>query len=141
MSKKRYIKPEQVKKLEIDVNNFLQRYYPEQNPKKFRDDTEAGLIKCIKAFVFLQGGQSERVDNRGYWLENEKKYVPSMCEKGTADIHCTIKGKSVKVEIKIGSDRQSEAQKRYQKRVERAGGIYFITRGLSEFVEQYKSIT
>lgn len=140
MVKKRYIKPDQVKKLEIDVNGYLQKYFPEQPQKKYRDDTEAGLIKCIKAFVFLNGGQAERVDNRGYWLEQEKKYVPSMCEKGTADIHCTINGLSVKVEIKIGNDRQSEAQKKYQKRVEKAKGIYLITRSFSEFVEQFKRI-
>jgi hypothetical protein len=33
---------------------------------------------------------------------------------GSADISATIKGRSVKIEVKIGKDRQSEAQKKYQ---------------------------
>ncbi len=140
MGKTRYIKPIQVKELETNVNDYLKKYFPNKPLRKFRDDTEAGLIVCIKAFVFLNGWQAERVDNRGYWVQEEKKYVPSMCEKGTADLHCTINGLSVKVEIKIGKDRQSEAQRKYQKRIEKAKGIYLITRSFSEFVEQYKKL-
>lgn len=137
MANLRYIKPVQVKQLEDNVNSYIKKYYPNKPLRKFRDDNEAGLIKCIKAFVFLNGGQAERIDNRGYWVEEAKKYVPSMCEAGTADIHCTINGLSVKVEIKIGKDRQSEAQIKYQKRIEKAGGVYIIVRTFLDFYNWY----
>ena len=57
---------------------------------------------------------------------------------GSADISATIKGRSVKIEVKIGKDRQSEAQKRYQEMIERAGGTYYIARDFDEFVEWYE---
>jgi hypothetical protein len=56
---------------------------------------------------------------------------------GTADISATIKGRSVKIEIKIGSDRQSEAQRNYQHIIEKAGGIYFIAKDFAQFYSWY----
>jgi len=61
--------------------------------------------------------------------------------KGTADISATIKGRSVKIEVKIGKDRQSEAQKQYQAKVEQSGGIYFIAKDFSAFMDFYVSLT
>ena len=46
--------------------------------------------------------------------------------KGSADISATIHGKSVKIEIKWGHDRQSQAKAKYQSEIEKAGGIYLI---------------
>ena len=34
----------------------------------------------------------------------------------------------MKIEVKFGSDRQSEHQKEYQKAIEAAGGVYLIAR-------------
>ena len=56
---------------------------------------------------------------------------------GSADISATIAGRSVKMEIKIGADRQSEAQRRYQVAIERAGGLYVIVKDFTSFVEWY----
>jgi hypothetical protein len=56
---------------------------------------------------------------------------------GSADISATIKGRSVKIEVKIGKDRQSEAQKRYQENIEKAGGTYIIAKDFDSFVEWY----
>ncbi|KAF2380358.1 hypothetical protein BSN82_16780, partial [Acinetobacter baylyi] len=47
---------------------------------------------------------------------------------GSADISATIKGRSVKIEVKYGKDRQSQAQKDYQKAIEKAGGTYIIVK-------------
>jgi hypothetical protein len=58
---------------------------------------------------------------------------------GSADISATIKGRSVKIEVKIGKDRQSEAQKRYQENIEKAGGTYYIARNFDDFVEWYEN--
>jgi len=58
---------------------------------------------------------------------------------GSADISATIKGRSVKIEVKIGKDRQSDAQKRYQEMIERAGGIYIIAKDFDSFVEWYEN--
>jgi hypothetical protein len=69
------------------------------------------------------------------------KWTPGQSTKGTADISATIRGRSVKIEIKYGKDRQSDAQKEYQAAIERAGGVYIIVRDFDSFVEWYESFT
>jgi hypothetical protein len=68
------------------------------------------------------------------------KYIPTTGTKGSADISATINGKSVKIEVKIGTDRQSEAQKEYQDRTEKSGGIYLIAKDFEGFYQEYKKI-
>jgi hypothetical protein len=58
-------------------------------------------------------------------------------QKGSADLSATINGRSVKIEVKIGRDKQSEFQKKYQEQIEQAGGIYVIIRSFSEFLNFY----
>lgn len=69
------------------------------------------------------------------------KWIPGSTTKGTADISATIKGRSVKIEVKIGKDRQSEAQVAYQKKIEQSGGIYFIAKDFDTFMDFYVSLT
>ena len=94
------------------------------------------LTKQIIKFVQLNGGQAERVNNIARKIGN--RFVKSNMTKGTADIHCTIKGRSVKIEVKIGRDKQSDAQKLYQQSIESAGGIYYIAKDFDSFYEWYK---
>jgi len=65
------------------------------------------------------------------------KWTPGQGTKGTADISATIRGRSVKIEVKYGKDRQSDDQKRYQQQIETAGGIYIIVRNMDEFIEWF----
>jgi len=122
---------------------------------KFSDKTANGLTKCIIEWIRLNGGQAERISVQGRYIDSSKvitdvigrqrkigsgKYIPSSMQKGSADISSTIKGKSVKIEVKIGRDVQSEAQKEYQAQIERAGGIYLIAGSFEEFLNKYNKI-
>ena len=115
----------------------------------FRDDTANGLTKCIIAHIQLHGGQAERISTTGRPIDRREtftdvlgrtrtigsmKWIPGTSTRGSADISATIQGISVKIEVKIGRDRQSEAQKNYQKSIEQAGGEYFIARDFDEFL-------
>lgn len=129
---------------------------PDYVPKdKFTDKTANGLTKAICTYISLMGYQAERVSSMGRVIDNRKmvtnvlgqrgmigssSYIPGTSTKGTADISATIKGKSVKIEVKIGLDKQSEVQKKYQLDVEKAGGLYFIAKDFDSFVEFYKTI-
>lgn len=119
----------------------------------YSDKTANGLTKCIIHFVKANGYQAERISNTGRYIDESKivtdsmgfqkrigsgKYIKGTGTNGTADISLTIKGKSIKCEIKIGKDRQSEAQKKYQADIERAGGIYIIVKDFDEFINFYK---
>ena len=60
-------------------------------------------------------------------------------QKGTADISATIKGRSVKIEVKIQGDKQGAAQRTYQSQVEASGGLYFIAKDFQSFYNWYKT--
>ena len=122
---------------------------------KYTDKTANGLTKAIVKWINLNGYQAERISTSGRWVDNSKivtdvlgnrkkigsgKYIKGSGTKGSADISATIKGKSIKIEVKIAKDKQSEAQKEYQKAIERAGGIYFIAKDFDSFYEFYTTL-
>jgi hypothetical protein len=120
--------------------------------KIYIDKTANGLTTAIIAWINLNGYQAERISTTGRWIDNSKivtdvlgnrkkigsgKYIKGTGTNGSADISATIKGKSIKIEVKIGKDRQSEAQIKYQQMIEKAGGIYFIAKNFNEFYGFY----
>ena len=121
--------------------------------RTYTDTTANGLTKCIIDWIKANGYQAERISNTGRYIDNSKivtdsmgfqkkigsgQYIKGTGTNGTADISATIKGRSIKLEVKIGADRQSEAQKKYQEDIERAGGIYIIVKDFDEFMNFYK---
>ena len=114
-------------------------------PMPSREDSTAnGLTRCIIDFIKLRGGQAERVSIMGRPIKQANgnyMFGKSHMTKGTADISATIRGRSVKIEVKIGADRQSDAQRKYQADIERAGGLYYIARDFESFVEWYVCTT
>ena len=144
MNKPRYQKPQAVKDLErLALDYFRQNHpgFPETAipPQSYRDDTANGLTQCIVAFIRFHGGQAERINTTGIPQQRGGRVVwrTSNTTKGSADISATIAGRSVKIEVKIGVDRQSEAQRRYQTAIEQAGGLYFIAKDFTGFVGWY----
>jgi hypothetical protein len=119
---------------------------------KYEDKTANGLTKCIIEFLQLSNHQAERINTMGRPIDNRKqvtdvigrtKTIGSMtwgkstATKGSADISATIQGRSVKIEVKIGKDRQSEDQKVYQENIEKSGGKYWIAKNFDDFIKKY----
>ena len=122
-------------------------YPPDYIPKTmYKDSTANGLTKAICDYINYHGYQAERINTMGTAREKKTtagKVIGVTWTKGTstagsADISATIKGRSVKIEVKIGKDRQSDAQKRYQENIEKAGGTYIIAKDFDSFVEWYE---
>jgi hypothetical protein len=120
--------------------------------KKYLDKTANALTYAIISWINLNGYQAERISTTGRYVDNSKivtdvlgnrkkigsgKYIKGTGTNGSADISATIKGKSIKIEVKIGKDKQSEAQIKYQQMIEKAGGIYFIAKNFDEFYGFY----
>lgn len=139
--KKPYNKPEAVRKLE------------QVTGQKHRDDTANGLTKCILAYIRHKGGQAERINTMGIPHDTRQQatdilgrtrtigsveWRPSGSTVGSADISATIGGRSVKIEVKIGRDKMSDAQRRYQRDIEAAGGIYYVARNFTDFWKWYQ---
>mgnify|MGYP007104053110 FL=1 len=155
--KPRYVKPQAVRDLEemADIANAKAHpQFAKYAPKaKYRDDNANGLMRCVIDWIRLHGGQAERVNTMGVPLDTRRQVTdimghnrtigsltwrPSGSTKGSADISATIHGLAVKIEVKIGRDRQSPAQRKYQQAVEQAGGLYFIAKDFTSFVAWYR---
>ena len=122
---------------------------------KFSDSSANNLTKAIIKYIELMGYQAERISNTGRYIDNKKmvkdiqgqtkqigsgQYIPGTGTNGTADISATIKGKSIKIEVKFGKDRQSDAQKEYQQNIERSGGVYYIAKDFESFYNFYQTL-
>ena len=120
---------------------------------RYSDTTANGLTKCVIDYIRLTGGLAERINSTGRYIDNSQvfedvlgrkrsigtgQWLPTSGMKGTADISAVIRGRAVKIEIKIGKDRQSEDQKKYQQAVEQAGGIYLTCHSFAEFYDWFQ---
>lgn len=148
-----YRKSEAVKELERLANIKARQDHPHVDPRylcprTYKDHNANSLTACIIAYVYLMGGMAERINTTGRYVDNSKtftdvtgrirtigtgQWLPTSGVKGSADISATYHGMSLKIEVKHGSDRQSEAQKTYQQAVERAGAYYFIAKDFASF--------
>ena len=145
--------------------NELKRLYLAENKEKYPSipdhcrvkptieyKSANGLTKCIIDFIRLSGGQSERISSEGRVIDTRKTFqnvigqtvttgsirrIKTSGQRGTADISATIKGKSVKIEVKIGSDRQSREQQQYAESIIRAGGYYVLAPSFDVFLTWY----
>lgn len=64
------------------------------------------------------------------------KFIPGTTKAGTADLLGVYKGRSIAIEIKFSKgDRQSEAQREFQRDWEIAGGEYFIVKNLNDLID------
>jgi hypothetical protein len=138
-----------MEQLKLKYPNMPEAYIPKTD---WTDNSANALTKCVIAWIQFMGGQAERISSQGQYREGAKipvgsgimahtkqlpgKWTPGQSTKGTADISATIRGRSVKIEIKQ-KDKQSEAQKQYQQAIENAGGVYIIVRNFDDFVIWY----
>jgi len=156
-SKIHYKKSDAVKYLESLAFEAKRIKYPSIEPEylarpEFTDKTAGGLTKCIILYIRLQKFQAERINTTGRPLDNTKtftdvtgrmrsigsiKWIKSTSTNGSADISATIKGRSVKIEVKILRDKQSEAQKDYEQSIIQAGGLYYIAQNFASFLVWY----
>jgi len=138
-----------LKALEINYLTLKHPTMPYITASDWKDDSANALTKCIIHFLTYSGFQAERINTMGVYREGKKiqvgensrqlkgTWTPSTSTKGSADISATIRGRSVKIEVKYGKDKQSEVQKRYQQSIEAAGGTYFIARTFDDFIIWY----
>jgi hypothetical protein len=143
---------------ELYLKNTLQKYpsfIGRENCIPKPNLTENGanaLTRLVIDFLNYNNAQAERISSQGQYRDNTKivtdvigrqrkigsaTWTRGTSTKGTADISATIKGRSVKIEIKWQKDKQSEAQKLYEQQINKAGGIYIIVKTFDDFVNWY----
>lgn len=124
-------------------------------PYKYTDKKANGLQRCIKDFMKFSGHHCERINTMGVPVDKRKvvtdvlgnqkqigsiEWRPSTSAKGSADMQGVINGRIYYFEVKIGRDKQSPDQIKFQQSVEAAGAKYFIVKSFDEFIEVYDKI-
>jgi hypothetical protein len=120
---------------------------------KYVDNTANGLTRCVVDWINFNGGQAERISTTGRVIDSSvvvsdifgntrkigsTKYIKGTGTKGSADISAVIKGRAVKIEVKM-KDKQSIHQVKYQQAIENAGGQYWLVHDFDEFMFHYES--
>lgn len=109
--------------------------------KRYSDTTANGLTTCIIDFIKYSGGDANRINVQGQVrkVNGSYRWTHGSTRKGTADIHAIYKGRHISIEIKTGSDRQSEAQIKEADRITKAGGLYFVAKDMPSFMDWWNS--
>lgn len=107
---------------------------------RYSDKTANGLTRCIIDYIKISGGQAYRINSQGQYDPKLKRWRYSGMKKGLPDIQAVIDGQYIGIEVKIGSDRQSEYQKSVQEEIESSGGLYFLARNYNHFKIWYDAI-
>ncbi len=129
----------------------LPERFKDMKPPAYTDKTANGLTRMVMDWIKFNKGQSERINVTGRFIKakmitdvvgfkrqvGNDKWIKGQGTKGSADISATIQGKSVKIEVKIGKDKMSEDQVKYQEAIEKAGGIYYIAKDFDSFYKWY----
>ncbi|MGN6297932.1 MAG: hypothetical protein ACTHM7_14190 [Ginsengibacter sp.] len=105
--------------------------------KPYRDNTANGLTNAIIDFIIFSGGDANRINTQGQMrkINGRMVWTHGSTRRGTSDVHGVFKGRFLSIEIKIGSDRQSEAQIKEAERITKAGGLYFVAKDMPSFLE------
>jgi hypothetical protein len=104
----------------------------------YSDSTANGLTRAIVAYIGFIGGWATRVTSTGRMIDKGTEvrakmvYIPGTTKRGTADIMGVIRGKAISIEVKIGKDRQSKAQRQVEQSVSDAGGLYYVARNFQD---------
>lgn len=107
---------------------------------KFNTKTANGLTSAITRYIDLKSGYASRINSGGVYDQKLQAHRHGTTKRGFSDIQGVFNGLALYIEIKIGSDKQSEYQKDFQKSVTKAGGYYFIAKDFESFVYWWKTV-
>lgn len=108
-------------------------YFGRPNPNKKKQSPANALTDAVITYIKLKGGIAYRINNMGVYDAKLGKFRTSGTKKGIPDIIGIHKGRFISVEIKIGTDRQSDDQKLREQEIIKAGGLYYIAKDFDSF--------
>ena len=116
-------------------------YFGRPNPNKKKQSPANALTDAVITYIKLKGGIAYRINNMGVYDAKLGKFRTSGTKKGIPDIIGIHKGRFISVEIKIGTDRQSDDQKLREQEIIKAGGYYYIAKDFDSFKIWYDGVT
>lgn len=108
--------------------------------------THKGFEQAVENYIKWKGGFAQNTPTIGTprfestmvgskMVKEQKGWMNSKGGRGKQDIDCIVNGVNFKVELKCEGDEQEDAQRKYQERVQSAGGFYIILRSMHELFQ------
>lgn len=115
----------------MSERNETQRNHLRYNPPKRKGPTpEAKVSATVDRYLKKIRAINLRT-NAGFWQDDKGNTIMGV-KAGTADKHCCLPGGFfVAIECKATTN-QTEAQEKYQARVEALGGLYILARSAAD---------
>lgn len=118
-------------------------YQPKKVPAV---DTANGMASYIIDHMAWTGNYANRINVMGRQVGgftktqsgkvfDDRKFIKASTKKGTPDLDILINGVSIKPEIKIGSDRQSDNQVKEASKITKAGGVSVVFRSIDDYID------
>ena len=108
-------------------------------PKLSQKNTNE-LTKSVLAYLnYHPETFAYRVNNGAVYDAKRGTYRKGNTVKGIADITCCTRGKMIQIEIKFGPDKQSDAQRKFQEKIEKSGGQYWIVKTFDDIIEKFEA--
>ena len=114
---------------------------------RYNCDKANDLTKAILDWFNFSGHYARRISSEGRYrpgtkyrmanggtIQGQGAWLPGQ-NNGMADIMSMITGHTIWIEVKIGKDRQSSVQKKFQKDVTEAGAVYVMIKSFSQFLD------
>ena len=94
------------------------------------------IARFVISYMNARGHVAWRNNTGGVFDPTAQRFRkgPASARGGGDVISCIKTGRYVEIEIKVGKDQQSEAQKDREARVRKAGGEYYIVHSQLEFL-------
>lgn len=145
--------------LDKALNDQFRRNHPNVPeyaiPKRKKSDSESvQLQNDIEAFMKSKGNLCEQIQTKGTFRKGIG-YTAGHYTRGSADVHAVVfNGRIIVwfIEVKIGNDKQSEDQKKYQAYIEKFQARiqslyqisvyvkYSIVKSYDDFINQFNAL-
>lgn len=108
----------------------------------FNETTANGLTNTIIwDIVNVRGGAAYRINNGATYDKARGVYRAGVTKRGVPDIIGVLDGRFIGIEVKIGTDRQSEYQREIEREINAAGGVYFIAKTYDDYAARITAAT
>ena len=79
---------------------------------------------------------------RGFYgsVKTQSKWIPGTSTVGSSDLKAIINGRFCAIEAKVGRDKQSLMQAKYEADIITSGGLYWIVKSFEDFFQQYMKL-
>jgi len=109
----------------------------------FNGKSPANLLTAMVIFwMKYEGIYASRNNSTGIPMKQSNgsiKWKPATGMKGSGDIYAVVSGgRSLWIEVKIGRDKQSEVQKKFEAAVIRQGALYWLVKTFEDFHEKWR---